>query len=69
MNKSYEIEIGLTSEDIENILKNEMSTLHFLPTEETEYDERISVCIKKVDDDATLSECMNLVVDNLAEVS
>ena len=68
MNKSYEIETGLTSEDIENILKNEMSTLHFLPTEETEYDERISVHIKKVDDDATLSECMNLVVDNLEEV-
>ena len=68
MNKAYEIEIGLTSEDIENLLKNEMSTLHFLPTEETEYDERISVHIKKVDDDATLSECMNLVVDNLEEV-
>jgi len=68
MNKSYEIEIGLTSEDIENILKNEMSTLHFLPTDDTEYDERISVRIKKVDDDATLSECMNLVVDNLTEV-
>ena len=68
MNKSYEIEIGLTSEDIENILSNEMSTLHFLPTDDTEYDERISVHIKKVDDNATLSECMNLVVDNLAEV-
>ena len=68
MNKSYEIEIGLTSEDIENILKDEMSTLHFLPTEETEYDERISVHIKKVDDDATLSECMNLVVDKLKQV-
>tara|TARA_A200000159_G_C7295805_1_gene327795 strand:- start:915 stop:1121 length:207 start_codon:yes stop_codon:yes gene_type:complete len=68
MNKSYEIEIGLTSEDIENLLKNEMSTLHFLPTEETEYDERISVHIKKVDDDATLSECMNLVVDKLKQV-
>ena len=68
MNKSYDIEIGLTSEDIENLLKNEMSTLHFLPTEETEYDERISVHIKKVDDDATLKECMNLVVDNPAEV-
>jgi hypothetical protein len=68
MNKAYEIEIGLTSEDIENLLKNEMSTLHFLPTEETEYDERISVHIKKVDDDATLSECMNLVVDKLKQV-
>jgi|11_taG_2_1085331.scaffolds.fasta_scaffold26764_4 hypothetical protein len=68
MNKSYEIEIGLTSEDIENILKDEMSTLHFLPTEETEYDERISVHIRKVDDDATLSECMNLVVDKLKQV-
>jgi hypothetical protein len=68
MNKAYEIEIGLTSQDIENILKDEMSTLHFLPTDDTEYDERISVHIKKVDDDATLSECMNLVVDNLGEV-
>ena len=68
MNRAYEIEIGLTSEDIENILKDEMSTLHFLPTEETQYDERISVHIRKVDDDATLSECMNLVVDNLAEI-
>ena len=68
MNKAYEIEIGLTSQDIENILNDEMSTLHFLPTDDTEYDERISVHIKKVDDDATLSECMNLVVDKLEEV-
>lgn len=68
MNKAYEIEIGLTSQDIQNILNDEMSTLHFLPTDDTEYDERISVHIKKVDDDATLSECMNLVVDNFAEV-
>ena len=68
MNKAYEIEIGLTSQDIQNILNDEMSTLHFLPTDDTEYDERISVHIKKVDDDATLSECMNLVVDNLEEV-
>ena len=68
MNKAYEIEIGLTSQDIENILNDEMSTLHFLPTDDTEYDERISVHIKKVDDDATLSECMNLVVDKLGEV-
>lgn len=68
MNKAYEIEIGLTSQDIQNILNDEMSTLHFLPTDDTEYDERISVHIKKVDDDATLSECMNLVVDKLKEV-
>ena len=68
MNKVYQIEIGLTSQDIENILNDEMSTLHFLPTDDTEYDERISVHIKKVDDDATLSECMNLVVDKLEEV-
>lgn len=68
MNKAYEIEIGLTSQDIQNILNDEMSTLHFLPTDDTEYDERISVHIKKVDDDATLSECMNLVVDKLEEV-
>ena len=68
MNKAYEIEIGLTSQDIQNILNDEMSTLHFLPTDDTEYDERVSVHIKKVDDDATLSECMNLVVDNLEEV-
>ncbi len=68
MNKAYEIEIGLTSQDIQNILNDEMSTLHFLPTDDTEYDERISVHIRKVDDDATLSECMNLVVDKLEEV-
>ena len=68
MNKAYEIEIGLTSQDIQNILNDEMSTLHFLPTDDTEYDERVSVHIKKVDDDATLSECMNLVADNLEEV-
>ena len=68
MNKAYEIEIGLTSQDIQNILNDEMSTLHFLPTDDTEYDERVSVHIKKVDDDATLSECRNLVVDNLEEV-
>lgn len=68
MNKAYEIEIGLTSQDIQNILNDEMSTLHFLPTDDTEYDERISVHIRKVDDDATLSECMNLVVDKLKEV-
>ena len=68
MNKVYQIEIGLTSEDIQNILDDEMSKLHFLPTDDTEYDEMISVQIKKVDDDATLTECMILVVDNLAEV-
>ena len=62
--KQYNIEIGLTPSDIEAILDGEMSTLHFLPTDDDDYEDKISVHLKRIDEDATLDECMNLVVDN-----
>ena len=61
--KAYDIEIGLTPSDIEAIVNGEMSTLHFLPTDDTDYKDKISVHLKPIDEDATLSEQMNLVVD------
>ena len=61
--KEYNVEIGLTPSDIEAILNGEMSTLHFLPTDDTDYEDKISVHLKPIDEDATLSEQMNLVVD------
>ena len=61
--KEYNIEIGLTPSDIEAIVNGEMSTLDFLPTDDTDYEDKISVHLKPIDEDATLDECMNLVVD------
>lgn len=61
--KEYNVEIGLTPSDIEAIVNGEMSTLHFLPTDDTDYQDKISVHLKPIDEDATLSEQMNLVVD------
>ena len=61
--KEYNVEIGLTPSDIEAIVNGEMSTLHFLPTDNTDYEDKISVHLKPIDEDATLSEQMNLVVD------
>ena len=61
--KEYNIEIGLTPSDIEDIVNGEMSTLHFLPTDDTDYEDKISVHIKPIHEDSTLSEQMNLVVD------
>ena len=61
--KEYNIEIGLTPSDIEAIVNGEISTLHFLPTDDTDYEDKISVRLKPIDEDATLSEQMNLVVD------
>jgi len=63
MNKEYNVEIGLTPSDIQAILDGEMSTLHFLPTNDTDYQDKISVHLKPMSEDATLDECMNLVVD------
>lgn len=67
--KEYNIELGLTPSDIQAIIDGEMSTLHFLPTDDTDYKEKISINLKSISEDSTLSEQMNLVVDNLAEVS
>ena len=61
--KEYNVEIGLTPSDIQAILDGEMSTLHFLPTDDTDYEDKISVHLKAISEDATLSEQMNLVVD------
>ena len=61
--KEYNVEIGLTPSDIEAIVNGEMSTLHFLPTDDTDYEDKISVHLKPISEDVTLSEQMNLVVD------
>ena len=61
--KEYNVEIGLTPSDIQAILDGEMSTLHFLPTDDTDYEDKISVHLKPISEDAPLSEQMNLVVD------
>jgi len=65
--KEYNVEIGLTPSDIQAILDREMSTLHFLPTDDTDYEDKISVHLKLIDEDAPLSEQMNLVVDTLSK--
>ena len=61
--KEYNVEIGLTPSDIQAILDGEISTLHFLPTDDTDYEDKISFHLKPIDEDAPLSEQMNLVVD------
>lgn len=67
--KEYNIELGLTPSDIQAIIDGEMSTLHFLPTDDTDYKEKISINLKSISEDSTLSEQMNLVVDKFSEVS
>ncbi len=59
--KEYNINLGLTDQDIEEITDGRIK-LHFLPNDETDYDEKITISIVKVEDDAPLSECMDLVV-------
>jgi len=63
--KDYNINLGLTHEDIINLLSGEISTFNFVPTEDTDYNDRISISLKEVGEDSTLSEQMSLVVDNL----
>ena len=68
--KDYCIQLGLTHEDIMSLLNGEISSFNFIPTEDTDYDDRIKISIKQADDDdATLSECMNLSVDNISAIS
>ena len=63
MNKEYEIKLGLTLEEIQDVLNKERSPIfHFLPTDDTDYDQKISISISQIDDDAPLGECMNLKV-------
>ena len=67
--KDYHIQLGLTHEDIMSLLNGEISTFNFIPTEDTDYDDRIAISIKQAEDDATLSECMNLSVDKISAIS
>jgi len=62
--KDYNIELGLTHEDINLLLSGEISVFNFLPTQDTDYNDRISISIKEVEEDTPLSECMKLSVDN-----
>ena len=63
--KDYNIQLGLTHEDIMLLLSGEISAFNFVPTEDTDYNDRISISIKEVDEDTPLSESMKLFVDNL----
>lgn len=67
--KEFNIQLGLTKQDFVNLLSGEISSFNFIPTEDTDYDDRISVSIKEVEEDATLSECMNLSVDTTSVIS
>ena len=62
--KDYNIQLGLTHEDIMLLLSGEISSFNFVPTEDTDYNDRISISIKEVEEDTPLSECMKLSVDN-----
>jgi len=62
--KDYNIQLGLTHEDIMLLLSGEISKFNFVPTEDTDYNDRISISIKEVEEDTPLSECMKLSVDN-----
>ena len=64
MNKEYNMTLGLTREEVNSILNGKSIKFHFLPNDETDYDQKITISIGKVDNDATLSECMDLVVGN-----
>ena len=62
--KDYNIQLGLTHEDIMLLLSGEISAFNFVPTEDTDYNDRISISIREVEEDIPLSECMKLSVDN-----
>ena len=62
--KDYNIQLGLTHEDIMLLFSGEISKFNFVPTEDTDYNDRISISIKEVEEDTPLSECMKLSVDN-----
>jgi hypothetical protein len=65
--KDYNIQLGLTQEDINLLLSGEISTFNFVPTEDTDYNDRISISIREVEEDTPLSECMKLSVENKHE--
>lgn len=59
----YHINLILDKEDIQSLLDEEICGFNFIPTEDTEYDDRISINIKHSKHDLALSESMNLIVD------
>ena len=62
MTKEYKINLALTDSDISEI-KNVGMKLHFLPTDDVEYKEKITISLNHAEEDASLSDCMNLNVD------
>ena len=62
--KDYNIQLGLTHEEIILLLSGEISTFNFVPTQDTDYNDRIRISIREVDEDTPLSQCMKLSVDN-----
>ena len=64
MEKQYNITIGLSESDFADIKEGGIK-LHFLPNESTDYDERITISMKSVEEDSPMSECMNLSVDKV----
>ena len=68
MTKEYNITLGLTPQEISSIKDGDINKFHFLPTDDTEYKQKITISIKQVDEDSTLSECMNLSVDNFVTI-
>jgi|TARA_B110000305_G_C18983588_1_gene422766 hypothetical protein len=69
MTKEYNITLGLTAQEISSIQNGEITKFHFLPTNDVEHEEKISVSIKQVGEDSTLSECMNLSVDKVEAIA
>ena len=65
----YNIKLVLGQDEIQSLLNGEICGFNFIPTEDTEYDDRISISINHSKDDLTLSECMNLSVDKLESIS
>ena len=47
MTKEYNITLGLTAQEISSIQNGEITKFHFLPTNDVEHEEKISVSIKK----------------------
>ncbi len=62
MEKQYNITIGLSESDFADIKEGGIK-LHFLPNESTDYNEKITISMKSVEEDSPMSECMNLSVD------
>ena len=69
MTKEYNITLGLTAQEISSIKDGEHIKFNFLPTELEEFDDRISISIKEIEEDSTLSDSMNLVVDKVEAIA